>query len=62
MAQILSAGMMLDHLGLEEAARSVERAVAAVLREGKHRTPDLGGTSRTSDVTGAVINHLGTGL
>jgi tartrate dehydrogenase/decarboxylase / D-malate dehydrogenase len=62
MAAILSAGMMLDHFGLEEAGRSVERAVAAVLREGKHRTPDLGGTSTTSDVTAAVIDGLeGTG-
>jgi tartrate dehydrogenase/decarboxylase/D-malate dehydrogenase len=59
MAQILSGGMMLDHFGLEEAARSVERAVAAVLREGKHRTPDLGGSSSTNDVAEAVIGQLG---
>ena len=58
MAAILSASMMLDHFGLEEAARLVERAVAAVLREGKHRTPDLGGTGSTGDVTGAVIGKL----
>jgi tartrate dehydrogenase/decarboxylase/D-malate dehydrogenase len=58
MAQILSVGMMLEHLGLEEAARLVERAVAAVLKEGKHRTPDLGGTSGTGDVMGAVIGKL----
>ncbi len=55
MAQILSVGMMLDHFGLEEAGRSVERAVATVLREGKHRTPDLGGSSSTIEVTEAVI-------
>jgi tartrate dehydrogenase/decarboxylase/D-malate dehydrogenase len=61
MAAILSAGMMLDHFGLEEAGRSVERAVAVVLKEGKQRTPDLGGTSGTSDVTAAVIDRLGTG-
>jgi tartrate dehydrogenase/decarboxylase/D-malate dehydrogenase len=58
LAAILSAGMMLEHLGLEDAARSVEQAVAEVLREGKHRTPDLGGTSSTRDVTGAVIGEL----
>lgn len=58
MAQILSVGMMLDHLGMEEAALSVERAVAEVLKEGKHRTPDLGGTSSTRDVTAAVIGKL----
>jgi isocitrate/isopropylmalate dehydrogenase len=58
MAAILSAGMMLDHFGLEEAARLVELAVAAVLREGKNRTPDLGGTGSTGDVTAAVIGKL----
>ena len=55
MAQILSAAMMLDHLGLSEAARQIERAVAEVLREGKHRTADLGGSSTTGEVTDAVI-------
>jgi tartrate dehydrogenase/decarboxylase/D-malate dehydrogenase len=58
LASILSAGMMLDHLGLEEAGRLVERAVAAVLAEGKCLTPDLGGSCSTADVTSAVIAWL----
>ncbi|HYL75080.1 MAG TPA: tartrate dehydrogenase [Bryobacteraceae bacterium] len=58
LAAILSAGMLLDHLGLEEAGRQVERAVAAVLSEGKRLTPDLGGTNSTADVTSAVIERL----
>src|SRR5580693_7765496 len=58
MAQILSVGMMLEHLGMEEAGRWVERAVAAVLKEAKYRTPDLGGASSTRDVTDAVIEKL----
>jgi tartrate dehydrogenase/decarboxylase/D-malate dehydrogenase len=58
MAQILSLGMMLDHFGLEQAARSVEDAVGAVLKEGRWGTPDLGGTSTTSEVTAAVIDRL----
>jgi len=58
MAQILSAGLMLDHLGLPEAAQQVEGAVAAVLAEAKIRTPDLGGSSKTRDVTTAVIERL----
>ncbi|HEY6391541.1 MAG TPA: tartrate dehydrogenase [Bryobacteraceae bacterium] len=58
LASILSLGMMLDHLGLEEAGRSVERAVAGVLAEGKFRTPDLGGTSHTAEVTSAVVDRL----
>lgn len=58
MAAILSAGMMLDHFGQEEAGKVVERAVANVLAEGKVRTPDLGGTSRTDQVTQAVLDRV----
>jgi len=49
---------MLDHLELSAAAREVESAVAAVLAEGKVRTPDLGGLSRTEEVTDAVLEQL----
>ena len=59
MAQILSAAMMLDHLGLPEAGQQVEQAVAQVLAEAKVRTPDLGGSSTTQQVTAAVIEKLG---
>jgi tartrate dehydrogenase/decarboxylase / D-malate dehydrogenase len=58
MAQILSAGMMLDHLGLPQAGHQIERAVAAVLAEGKVRTPDLGGSNSTQQVTEAVTERL----
>jgi len=59
LAQILSAAMMLDHLELRAAAAEVEKAVAAVLAEGKVRTPDLGGRSSTGEVTAAVLEKLG---
>jgi tartrate dehydrogenase/decarboxylase/D-malate dehydrogenase len=59
LAMILSAGMMLEHLGMAEAARSVDDAVAAVLAAGKVRTPDLGGHSGTEEVTAAVVEKLG---
>jgi tartrate dehydrogenase/decarboxylase / D-malate dehydrogenase len=58
LATIFSAGMMLDHLGLPEAAARVERAVAAVLAERKARTPDLGGSSSTQEVSDAVLQNL----
>jgi tartrate dehydrogenase/decarboxylase/D-malate dehydrogenase len=58
LATILSAAMMLDHLELTGAAQDVERAVAAVLAEGRVRTPDLGGASRTEEVTAAVLEKL----
>ena len=59
LAAILTAGMMLDHLQMTDAAREVERAVAAVLAEGKVRPPDLGGKSSTEEVTNAVLENLG---
>ena len=58
LATILSAAMMLDHLQMPAAAREVEAAVAAVLAEGKVRTPDLGGKSSTEEVTAAVLEKL----
>jgi tartrate dehydrogenase/decarboxylase/D-malate dehydrogenase len=59
LATILSAAMMLDHLGAADAARQVERAVADVLAGGRVRTPDLGGKSSTVEVTDAVLEKLG---
>jgi tartrate dehydrogenase/decarboxylase/D-malate dehydrogenase len=58
LATILSGAMMLHHLHIEEAAREVESAVAAVLADGKIRTPDLGGSSSTEEVTDAVLEKL----
>jgi len=58
LATILSAAMMLDHLGEEDAARRMERAVAGVLAEGRARTPDLGGKSSTVEVTDAILDQL----
>jgi tartrate dehydrogenase/decarboxylase/D-malate dehydrogenase len=58
LATILSAGMMLEHLGVSEAAREVDGAVGAVLEDGKVRTPDLGGTSSTDEVGAAVLEKL----
>jgi len=58
LAAIISAGMMLDHLGVGGAAHAVEQAVAAVLAEGEVRTPDLGGSNTTAEVTEAVIARL----
>jgi tartrate dehydrogenase/decarboxylase/D-malate dehydrogenase len=59
LAAILSAGMLLEHLGQSEAAGAVERAVKAVLAEGQVRTPDLGGDSSTHEVSEAVAGKLG---
>lgn len=57
-ATILAGQMMLEHLGEQEAADKVERAVIEVLKEGKVRTYDLGGGSSTSDVGDAVTAKI----
>jgi tartrate dehydrogenase/decarboxylase/D-malate dehydrogenase len=55
---IVSAGMMLEHLGASAAAQAIEQAVASVLAAAEVLTPDLGGTSTTAEVTRAVIARL----
>ena len=53
-----AAAMMLEHLGLNAEAGLLMDAVTAVLAAGKIRTPDIGGTSTTTEVTDAVIEAL----
>ncbi|MGH2572877.1 MAG: isocitrate/isopropylmalate family dehydrogenase, partial [Actinomycetota bacterium] len=53
-AIILSAAMMLAHLGEMKACRAIRRGVTAVLAEGRIRTPDLGGSSTTDEMAAAV--------
>ncbi|GAB3431766.1 isocitrate/isopropylmalate dehydrogenase family protein [Flindersiella endophytica] len=57
-AQILTAAMMLDHLGETEAARAVETAVDSAAQDPANRTPDLGGTASTASATDAIIAAL----
>jgi 3-isopropylmalate dehydrogenase len=57
MGSILTAAMMLEHLGLNDAARAVENAVIACVKEGK-TTRDVGGTLGTREVGDAVLARL----
>ena len=59
MATIRAGQMMLDFLGEAQAARLIERAVEAVVAEGRVRTPDLGGRSGTKEVGDEVCRQLG---
>jgi tartrate dehydrogenase/decarboxylase/D-malate dehydrogenase len=58
LAAILSGAMLLDHLGLTKGATAIRKAVAAVLKAGKPRTPDLGGGASTQAVADAVLAAL----
>jgi isocitrate/isopropylmalate dehydrogenase len=57
-ATFLAAKMMLEWLGETEKGRSLEEAIAAVIKEGKVRTYDMGGTSTSLDVARAVAGKL----
>ena len=56
-ATFWTASMMLEHLGEAKAAARLMTAIEAVTAK-KIFTPDLGGSARTRDVTGAVIAAL----
>jgi len=57
-ATLLSAAMMLEHLGFAEAARRLDRAVAEVYAEGRRLTPDQGGHATTTEFCATVAEHL----
>jgi len=57
-ALVLSAALMLDHLGEKEAATRVRQAVRAVLAEGQKLTGDLGGRAGTSEIAEAIAARL----
>ncbi|MEM6488545.1 MAG: isocitrate/isopropylmalate family dehydrogenase [Pseudomonadota bacterium] len=65
-AMLLSGAMMLEWLAerhgderLTAAGEDLRAAVAAVVREGRVRTPDMGGSAGTADVCAAVAAALG---
>lgn len=72
-AMVLSAAMMLDHLGESQKAKKVRAAIAAVVAEGKMRTYDMmrisggprsiaQGAASTTQMTDAILAKLGVGV
>ena len=59
-ATIMAASMMLSYLGEKDAAARIENAIMSVLREGKVRTADLGGSSTTSEMSSAIEKKIRT--
>jgi isocitrate dehydrogenase (NAD+) len=57
-ALLMSAILMLQHLGEKSAADRIEQALIKVYQEGKHITRDVGGTASTQQFTDAVIAAL----
>lgn len=57
-AMILSSIHLLRHIGLEEYASRISRALLEVITSGRVLTPDVGGKHTTTDFTLAVIDKL----
>src|SRR3954470_20805571 len=58
LALLLSSAMMLDHVGHQDKARRIRKAVDVALREDNVRTGDLGGKATTKQFTAAVLERL----
>jgi NAD-dependent isocitrate dehydrogenase len=57
-ALLLSAVMMLEHIGDQKTADRITRAMEDVFREGKSLTYDLGGSTGTQEFAKAVVAKL----
>jgi isocitrate dehydrogenase (NAD+) len=61
-ALLMSAIMMLEHIGETSAAQRIDAALHEVYREGRSLTRDVGGAATTAQFTEAVINKLGVAV
>ena len=57
-ATVLAVRMMLDWLGETAKGEALEQATAAIIAEGKVRTYDMGGTSKTLEMAQAIAGKL----
>ena len=57
-ALLMSAALMLDHLGEQKASERIQNALENVYRQGKHTTRDVGGKVGTEEFADAVIAAL----
>ena len=58
MAMLITTQLMLAYLGEQVMSDRLDKAIAAVIKEGKVRTYDMGGSSSTLDVANAVAEKL----
>ena len=60
LAAILSAAMMLEHLGQAVEAEAIQKAVLLVIERREMLSSDMGGTATTQQVGDAVLSALGS--
>lgn len=58
LALMLSAAMMLDHVGERDRAARLRKAIDETLRVDNVRTGDLGGSAGTKEFTGAIVARI----
>ncbi|MCM3766992.1 tartrate dehydrogenase [Neobacillus niacini] len=57
-ASIWSLSLMMEHLQLPEVGKLILDSIEGVLVDGKIRTPDLGGTAKTTDMGDAIVTKM----
>lgn len=57
-ATIWAAALMLEHIGQKKSSDLIMKAIAAVLKEDKIRTQDLGGNNTTSEMGDAIADKF----
>jgi tartrate dehydrogenase/decarboxylase / D-malate dehydrogenase len=55
---VWAGALMLEHLGRRDLHDRVVHAIERVVASGKVRTPDLGGSSTTADVSAAIVGEI----
>ena len=59
LATIWAGALMLEEIGEKKAASAIVDTIAKVVKEGKVRTKDLGGSNSTREMGDAVVERLG---
>ena len=57
-AMILSSCLMLEFLNMEKEAQNIQNTIEEIIREGKIKTPDMGGTQNTQEMCDEIIKKL----
>ena len=57
-AMILSSCLMLEFLGMQKEAEHIQTTIETIVKEGKVRTPDMGGSNNTQEMCDEIIRKI----